>query len=166
MADDEQEETRDGANPVAETLARNIRRIREGRRVTFVELKDRLTLAGRPIPVLGLRRIERGERRVDADDLLALAYVLHVSPVDLLVPADQQDDEPYAVTSEIVVTAGQVREWIAGGFLFEPESVADLPDLINGMPKERAQKLLSEWAQIFTLRGEASIAEREPRTEE
>lgn len=70
--------------PVGEALRHNIRRIREGRRITYVELSERLGNVGRPIPVLGLRRIERGERRVDVDDLAALATALSVTPAQLL----------------------------------------------------------------------------------
>jgi transcriptional regulator with XRE-family HTH domain len=62
--------------PAGIAVMGNVRRIREGQRLTYVELSQRLIAAGRPIPVLGLRRIERGERRVDVDDLSALASVL------------------------------------------------------------------------------------------
>jgi transcriptional regulator with XRE-family HTH domain len=65
-------------------VAENIRRLRAMRVMTYVALSRRLAVIGRPIPVLGLRRIEQGERRVDADDLVALAEVLGVEPVQLL----------------------------------------------------------------------------------
>jgi transcriptional regulator with XRE-family HTH domain len=71
-------------------LARNIRRIRGQRGLTYVKLATQLTEAGRPIPVLGLRRIERRERRVDADDLTALAVVLGVTVQQLLDPPSCQ----------------------------------------------------------------------------
>lgn len=133
--------------PAGETLMRNIKRIREGQRLTFVELSDRLTkVAGRPIPVLGLRRIERGERRVDVDDLLALAHVLDVSPVDLLVPGDAADDEPYSVTPKVTTTAATARDWISGtAFLVAPETPADLAVAIGSMPRARAQILARKW---------------------
>lgn len=54
----------------------------------YKELAERLVQIGRPIPALGLRRIEAGERRVDADDLVALAIAFGVSPLTLLLPAD------------------------------------------------------------------------------
>lgn len=73
----------DAGNAVSE----NIKSLRERRRMTFVELSARLDDAGRPIPVLGLRRIERGERRVDVDDLYAFAQVFKVSPLELVAPA-------------------------------------------------------------------------------
>ena len=72
---------------------RNVKRFREDQKLTYVELSDRLTGLGRPIPVLGLRRIERGERRVDVDDLMALADALQVMPADLLIPASETPEE-------------------------------------------------------------------------
>jgi transcriptional regulator with XRE-family HTH domain len=72
--------------PTGETVRQNIERIRTAKRLTYVELSEQLTELGRRIPVLGLRRIERGERRVDADDLMALAVALGVNPSSLLLP--------------------------------------------------------------------------------
>jgi hypothetical protein len=69
--------------------------------------------AQRPIPELGLRRVELGERRVDYDDLLALAYVLQIAPVDLMVNKDATN-ESYPMTSELKFEAESVREWIRG----------------------------------------------------
>jgi hypothetical protein len=83
--------------PGGEVLAANIRRVRTAQRFGFAELSRNLTDIGRPIPELGLRRIESLERRVDIDELLALAYVFEVCPVDLMV-SKEVTDEPYAVT--------------------------------------------------------------------
>lgn len=68
----------------AAIAAGNIRRLREYRGLTYAEVARRLTATGQPIAVLGLRRIERGDRRVDVDDLFALAAVLGVEPSRLL----------------------------------------------------------------------------------
>lgn len=100
--------------PVGDAVAANVTRIREACRATYVDLSKRLTDLGHPIAVLGLRRIERGERRVDTDDLLALAVALGVHPVDLLVPPDLADDAPYKVAPLRVATADDVRAWIGG----------------------------------------------------
>ena len=69
---------------------KNLRRLRG--EMTYAELSRRLEALGRPIPPLGLRRIEAGERRVDVDDLMALALVLRVSPLALLLPHGEQSD--------------------------------------------------------------------------
>lgn len=124
----------------------NIKRIREGQKITYVELSERLDERGRLIPVLGLRRIERGERKVDVDDLLALADALNVAPVDLLVPDDLADDAPYGITPTVTTTAVRARAWIGGvGFLRAPESPADLAQAVRFMPKDRAQTAAQSW---------------------
>lgn len=72
-------------------VAANIRRIREARRLTYVELSRLLAETGSSVAVLGLRRIERGERRVDVDDLVALADVLGMRPEMLWAPPTECD---------------------------------------------------------------------------
>jgi transcriptional regulator with XRE-family HTH domain len=123
-----------------------VRRIREDQRLTYVELSGRLTDVGRPIPVLGLRRIERGERRVDVDDLLALATALRVAPIDLLVPAVLADGEAYDVGPGMTTTAGRARDWLCGtGFLKDPDSPAEFAEAIRFMPKTRAEEMARRW---------------------
>ena len=69
-----------------DVVRQNVRTLREQRKMTYVELTETLDTLGRPIPVLGLRRLEAGERRVDVDDLIALAEVFGVTPSVLLEP--------------------------------------------------------------------------------
>ena len=59
---------------------------------------DRLSQIGRPIPPLGLRKIVAETRRVDADDLMALAVALGVSPITLVIPDTARADTEVAVT--------------------------------------------------------------------
>jgi transcriptional regulator with XRE-family HTH domain len=88
----------------------------------------------------------RRRRYVTVDELLALAVVLGVHPVDLLVPADVADDEPHSVTPTVTTTAGAARAWIAGeGFLTEPETWVELAEAIRLMPKERAEAMSRLW---------------------
>lgn len=74
--------------PIGENVAQAVRRFREMRRFGYADLSRKLAQYGREIPPLGLRRIESGERRVDADDLAALAVALNVSPLALLLPME------------------------------------------------------------------------------
>lgn len=71
-----------------ETVRKNIRRIRDLRAVSGPELSAKLGELGRPIPPLGIHRIENGDRRVDVDDLVAIALALGISPLALLLPID------------------------------------------------------------------------------
>ena len=68
-------------------VADNIARVRKQQRLTYTALSAKLENRGREIPVLGLRRIERYQRRVDVDDLVYLAEALGV-PVDRLLWVD------------------------------------------------------------------------------
>ncbi|WP_206154072.1 helix-turn-helix domain-containing protein [Cellulosimicrobium aquatile] len=96
-----------------ELVRENIQRLRRARGLGFAELSRELDRLGRPIPPLGLRRIEEGERRVDVDDLVALAVALWSSPTMLLSP-------PVFGSSNTAYTAlGDVRtsklnDWITG----------------------------------------------------
>lgn len=91
--------------PTGEVVRENFARLRGA--MQYKELSERLAKAGRPIPPLGLRRIEAGERRVDADDLMALAMVFGVAPNALLLPHFDDD-------SEIEVTGGS-RPYLVWG---------------------------------------------------
>lgn len=79
-------------------VAKNVQRIREKRNLTKPELArrvmgiqqrevvDGLAVTPSRINALALTRIEAGERRVDADDLVLLALALEVSVPTLLMP--------------------------------------------------------------------------------
>lgn len=56
--------------------ALNIRNARTAKSITYAELSRRLEDLRHPIPPLGLRRIERCERRIDIDDLFCIAEAL------------------------------------------------------------------------------------------
>lgn len=82
--------------------------------MTFVALSRRMTELGRPVPPLGLRRMEAGERRVDVDDLLALARALEVSPIVLLLPANVSLTDAIKHTAVGEVSSERMRRWLGG----------------------------------------------------
>lgn len=83
------------------SVAANILRLRKARGLTVKSLSMRLTNGGRSIPPSGLTRIELGGRRVDVDDLVALAAALEVEPSQLMLP-------PSDLTIEVFV-GGEAR---------------------------------------------------------
>ena len=110
MVDDQRTGGR-GLGATGETVRANIRRLRG--RMPVTELSARLEQVGRPIPPLGVRRIEAGERRVDTDDLMAFAVALDVSPGTLLMPHTAAADEKVAVTALAdVCEAEQLWDWL------------------------------------------------------
>ena len=74
--------------PLAEKASQLIkdRRERFGG-VTYAFISREMEKRGLPIPVLGLKRIERGERKLDVDELVALFQVLDI-PLSELLPTD------------------------------------------------------------------------------
>ena len=80
-----------GTHPVqrdatAETVSANVKRLRLEQNLGLRGLSNKLVEVGRPLGHSAVDQIEKGTRRVDVDDLVALAAALGVSPVTLLMP--------------------------------------------------------------------------------
>lgn len=105
--------------PIGRYVISNLEYLRNARRLTYRELSERLSRLGRPIPTLGLSRIEKGDRRVDVDDLVALAVALGVNPSALLLPSGERGNprvpaDVIALTSELQVKLTDAWEWADG----------------------------------------------------
>ena len=70
--------------PVAERVAANIKRQRFTRRMTTEQLAESVSGLGRPMYANTITKIEKLQRRVDVDDLTALATALGVTAAQLL----------------------------------------------------------------------------------
>lgn len=81
-----------------ETVRANIKRVRGDKGMSQNDLSAKLREVGRPIPTLGIHRIENGDRRVDVDDLVAIAVALGVSPTTFLVPDSLDGSDPVTAT--------------------------------------------------------------------
>jgi transcriptional regulator with XRE-family HTH domain len=82
--------------------------------MTLREVSDRLARYGRPILPSGLAKIEKGDRRVDVDDLVAIARALGVNPERLLqVPFDsptEDDDKDLMEIAQKVLVRQALRQ--------------------------------------------------------
>lgn len=89
------------AGPYGRNLIANVERLRRPRGLSYRKLAAAMEEAGRPLPAIGISRMMAGERRVDVDELVALAAVLRVTPDHLLLPpeaaADAQAEAPAAL---------------------------------------------------------------------
>ncbi|MGM9474347.1 helix-turn-helix domain-containing protein [Pseudarthrobacter sp. YS3] len=103
--------------PTGRTVADNVKRVRGYRSLNYVELSRKLAELGRPISPLAVRRIEEGDRRVDVDDLLALAVALGVPPNSLLLPHEDPSPEPTATAVGNAMFL-DVWSWADGGRSF------------------------------------------------
>lgn len=75
--------------PTGITVGENISRVRKSQQISLQALEARLSEIGRKISLSGLSKIENGDRRVDTDDLMAIAIALDVTPLGLLLPIDE-----------------------------------------------------------------------------
>jgi transcriptional regulator with XRE-family HTH domain len=109
-------EKRNPLGPTGEAARANVQRVREAKNLSFAKLARKLEEVGRPIPELGLRRIEAGNRRIDVDDLLGLAAALGVPPAALLLPGmpGVHDTKAKVETTGALQTvlAGELWHWL------------------------------------------------------
>ncbi|WP_062189052.1 helix-turn-helix domain-containing protein [Streptomyces sp. AVP053U2] len=100
--------------PTAETVAFNVKRLRERTGMTIYKLSALLREAGRPITPAAVGKIERQQRQVNVDDLAALAVIFGVSPSALLLPLTPKASDPVEVTGSGTVSAGDAWSWADG----------------------------------------------------
>lgn len=114
----EEQKRRRGAvemGPTAATVAANVRRLRDDvRGWSTYELSGKLAKAGRPIGASAVAKIERGERQVTVDDLMALASALRVSPSALLLPLKDGPHETVDITGVGEIAADRAWDWLDG----------------------------------------------------
>jgi transcriptional regulator with XRE-family HTH domain len=105
-------------------LGHAVARAREARGWDQQELTARLTAAGRPMSQPIVSRIEAGGRRVDVDDLVALAAVLDVSVLALLPDDGRRAPDAPRLPVALAVTpdAGPVE----GALTEDIEALGDL----------------------------------------
>lgn len=135
--------------PTGELVKTNVRRIREARGLTYAELSRRLERRGNPIAPLGLTRIETGFRRVDVDDLMALAHALDVNPTTLLLPAAYGENLTAPVTSWGDLPSDFAIRWVQGTIRALPPGGLDNMDKMP--PTIAPRKVLTKKGRV-TLR--------------
>jgi len=98
--------------PTGRAVATNLARIRNSLGLSTNQLSHLLGDVGRPIAASAISKIEGGTRRVDSDDLVALAIALDVPPAALLLPpvADREIDILDGYTDD----AGRMWDWAEG----------------------------------------------------
>lgn len=100
--------------PTAERVAANLRELRKARGLDLAGLSARMGDLGQPIGISGLSKIELGQRRVDVDDLMALAVALDVGPARMLLPATATPNGEVRLTPTSVATEDTAWKWATG----------------------------------------------------
>ncbi|WP_051790081.1 helix-turn-helix domain-containing protein [Streptomyces sp. NRRL S-1022] len=83
--------------PTSEAIiSANVRRLRKTLNLTQTALAERVTAAGIPFGDMAVWGVENGKRRINVDDLYALAHALQTTPRELL------SAEPEALSESLV----------------------------------------------------------------
>ncbi|WET81101.1 NACHT domain-containing protein [Amycolatopsis sp. QT-25] len=94
-----------------ERVGQHLRQLRRARGLTLQQLAEKLRELGRPILLSALSKIEKGQRRLDVDDLVAIALAMDVTPNSILLPDESASDVVVQLTSTVSMTAASAWEW-------------------------------------------------------
>jgi transcriptional regulator with XRE-family HTH domain len=109
-------------------VARRLRALRSDKRVSVRQLSALLGDLGHPLLASGVTKIEKGQRRVSVDDLVALALALEVKPIELLIDPDAAE---VALTPTTKVSVPWARAWF-GEQVVEHRVVPEVARTIGG----------------------------------
>jgi len=132
-----------GTNPVqrdatAETVSANVKRLRTQQNLGLRALSEKLGEVGRPLRHSAVDQIEKGTRRVDVDDLMALAAALGVSPITLLMPemrAEKARETVAAPGEDAGVEAGRLWLWLKADAELPSYTLSHLRFLADARPE-------------------------------
>ncbi|MBV0918252.1 helix-turn-helix domain-containing protein [Mycobacteroides chelonae] len=133
--------------PTAEAVRFNITRLRGERHLSLRALSDKMTDGPGKMTHSALGEVERGVRRLDVDELTALAATLGVSPLTLLLrPVDDgyNMDEVVSLTGTTDEMGADILRWLRG------DAPYDLPvqlDLDSFEAEAFRRIALPEWAR-------------------
>ncbi|MFF3127981.1 DNA-binding protein [Streptomyces sp. NPDC057908] len=111
--------------PTSLAVSDAITHYRQLRELTCDELACVLLMHGHPIPADAVAEMERCERPVTVDELVAIAYALSTTPAVLLahIPIDMPEPEgPLGTGLPSDVDQAELRAWIEGKTALDRES--------------------------------------------
>ena len=100
----------------------------------MADLAARLAELDRSYTLSTLSRIEQGKRRVDIEDLVAIASALDVSANSILFPPDEQDEGETQLTPKMGTGPPEPSPWPVSD---DASSVADIPVAAGSVRWER-----------------------------
>lgn len=129
--------------PTGKTVADNLARLRKVRGLSTRQMAAALEQRGRNVSASGITRMEKADRHVTADELVAIAAVFGVSPSSLLLPPEDSPTATVEITGCGAVPADVAWDWMDGKRpLHLPDSnvsTADLDYRLYGRPPGRRQ---------------------------
>ncbi|MEU6189039.1 DEAD/DEAH box helicase family protein [Nocardia sp. NPDC047038] len=133
--------------PTGIRVGQRLRHLRQSSGRTLDWVSTRLGELGRPIDLSALAKLEKGQRRVDVDDLVALALALDVSPNWLLLPMDATDDR-VDLTTVFNAPAEEIWAWAVRD---QPTGIRPNAGVVNEPSPKQSNFwfLQAEWPDLY-----------------
>ena len=122
--------------PAGRRVARNLAEVRISRRLSQPDLARLMERIGRPMAAPVVSKTEQLDRRVDVDDLIALAVALDVTPNRLLLTAGAGEDELIELTPKVRIRPLTAWLWARGKKPFDHGSPPGRPYLMSDGERE------------------------------
>ncbi|HEU0237843.1 MAG TPA: hypothetical protein VFR11_01000 [Micromonosporaceae bacterium] len=107
-------EKKNPLGPAGELTRQTVRTLRLRRNLQYKQISEALAAVGRPIPTLGLSRLEDGDRRVDVDDLVALSLVFDLPAAGFLLPGSYREGQQIEVAPGHMMRAEDAWRKVGG----------------------------------------------------
>lgn len=149
-------------------IAAQVKRLREAQRMPITQLSERMGELGKPIARLGISDLEKGKRKVDVDELVALAKALGVPPLLLILPVGSEPETE--VLPGIVRDTWDAAQWFTGEAPFTRNDSQDFNEwALGARPLDMArehERLLMNWRmELSHATGDmAAVAEAQPES--
>lgn len=158
--------------PLTRLVGENLAHWRKQRGLSLAELSARMDDVGLPLNLNGLNKIERGNRGVDLDELVALARALGVPPLQLIFPIGRE--QMTEVLPGTAIPTWTAAKWFTGEESFPAAlrdggwgaSTEDLNALKAGVPLlfRKLDELYARWADARRDARDAREAAAEAET--
>lgn len=144
--------------PTAATVAANVTRWRRARGdLTYTQMSEQLKeRSDWSINPVGVRRLEKGERQISVDDLVALAVALDVPPATLLMPDEIDKNAPTAATGTGKQPAERLWDWLCAAGQLDGDERSLTGFYSEAWPpwkQQELQSLVREVATNLTAKG-------------
>lgn len=117
--------------PTGKTVADNLARLRKARGYSTRQLSAEMEGRGRSISPSGITRMEKAERHVTADELVAFAAVFRVNPSALLLPLNDDPAATVEVTGAGAISAADAWAWMDGERPLELDESRSSTDMLD-----------------------------------
>jgi transcriptional regulator with XRE-family HTH domain len=128
--------------PTADAVRYNLARLRAGARLSLRDLAELMPEGPGSLSHSAIGEVERGVRRLDTDELMALAATLRVSPLTFFLPETRRSTDDVGLTGFAgPIPASAALAWLQGLAPADPREAAD-----DWAAEGFRRRSLPEWA--------------------